>query len=47
MKNSEIIENIIKIVIDNEGAELMPELEWLFGELSTARILEDKESKAK
>ena len=45
MKNSEIIENIIEIVINSEGAEQMTELEWLFGELSTARILEDKESK--
>lgn len=45
MKNSEIIESIIKVVIDNGGAEHISELEWLFNELSTARILEDKESK--
>ncbi len=42
MKKSEIIERIIEIVINSEGAEPMSELEWLFGELSTARILEDK-----
>lgn len=45
MKNSEIIEGIIEIVINSEGASPMAELEWLFGELSTARILEQKESK--
>lgn len=45
MKNTEKIENIIEIVINSEGASPMSELEWLFSELSTARILEQKESK--
>lgn len=45
MKNSEIIEGIIEIVINSEGANPIAELEWLFGELSTARILEEKGEK--
>lgn len=43
MKKSEVITNIIKIVIDNEGCEPMEELEYLFGELSTSKIIEGKE----
>lgn len=43
MKKSEVITNIIKIVIDNEGCETMAELEWLFGELNTAKLIEGKE----
>ena len=45
MKKSETIKNIIDLIIEYTGSENFAELEWLFSELSTARILEDKESK--
>ena len=45
MKNPEIIKNIIEVIIEYTGTDNFDELEWLFGELSTARIIEDKENK--
>jgi len=43
MKKSEVIKSIIEIVINYEGCEAMEELEYLFGELRTAKIIEGKE----
>lgn len=42
MKESEIIEKVIDIVVENTGTDNMPVLEWLFNELSTARFVDSR-----
>lgn len=42
MKESEIIEKVIDIVVENTGTDNMPVLEWLFSELSTARFVDSR-----
>lgn len=44
MKESEIIEKVIDIVVDNTGTDNMPELEWLFEKLSTARFVDERKT---
>lgn len=44
MKKSVIIKNIIDVLIEYTGSGNFAELEWLFSELNTARIIEDKEN---
>lgn len=44
MKEAKIIEKIIDIVVSETGTDNMPELEWLFEKLSTARFVDERKA---